>query len=164
MPWWLLWHRYWGIGVLVLIAASVLAVFVPPVVAIIIAILMSIIVFVPFIGLLVIIITDPTLCRRISPGYLFYTFLALQTAHALTFWAEFRGNPGSFTLTCTGACDWYEFLRLFYLAAMTFTSVGYGDVTPVSWFATVLAIFSFWTPVFYLGVLFDRLVAARLGQ
>jgi voltage-gated potassium channel len=47
----------------------------------------------------------------------------------------------------------------FYLSFMTLTTVGYGDITPVSKVARMLAIMESMSGTLFIGVLIARLVA-----
>ena len=48
--------------------------------------------------------------------------------------------------------------RLFYFSSVTFVSVGYGDITPVTLATSLLVLPALWSPLFYLGLLLGRIV------
>ncbi|MEL7372783.1 MAG: potassium channel family protein [Myxococcota bacterium] len=78
-------------------------------------------------------------------GYLFAMFYILVE----------RFQPGSFT-----SIDWNSFLaeQMQYFSFVTLTSVGYGDISPVSYFARRLAIMEAVFGQIYLAVFVGRLV------
>jgi voltage-gated potassium channel len=65
-------------------------------------------------------------------------------------------NPGAFALMSGGKFDGFS---AFYLSFITLCTVGYGDVTPVSKLARMLAVIEAITGLFYMAVLISRLVS-----
>ena len=91
------------------------------------------------------------LCAGIS-GYLMLGLLWIP-AYLLVA----RLNPGAFALGAgSGAMDGFQ---AFYFSFITLCSVGYGDVTPVSKVARMLAVTEAIAGLFYVAVLISRLVA-----
>jgi len=67
-----------------------------------------------------------------------------------------RLNPGAFNLPAGGIMDGFN---AFYFSFTTLCTVGYGDFTPASKGARMLAILEAITGLFYVAVLISRLVA-----
>lgn len=69
-----------------------------------------------------------------------------------------RVNPAAFSLPASagGTLDGFS---AFYFSFMTLTTVGYGDITPLSRAARVLALTEAITGMFYIAVLISRLVS-----
>jgi len=65
-------------------------------------------------------------------------------------------SPGAFVLSSGGKLDGFS---AFYLSFITLCTVGYGDVTPVSKVARMLAVIEAITGIFYMAVLISRLVS-----
>jgi hypothetical protein len=65
-------------------------------------------------------------------------------------------NPEAFVLSSGGKLDGFS---AFYLSFITLCTVGYGDVTPVSKVARMLAVIEAITGIFYMAVLISRLVS-----
>jgi len=125
-------------------------------------------VYIPFVVLTVKILNNDYRCGRIPPGYMIFALVALQLAHAHIFWIVFLFNEqGSFTNVCStttppAACTHDDAFvvvgRLFYYSSVTFVSVGYGEIVPVSFGAMLSVLPLLWTPIFYSGVLLGRLL------
>jgi hypothetical protein len=132
--------------------------------------------YVPFLALLTSVIRGDFPCTFIPGLFLIYVFVALQLAHAHVSFALFVGDDASFSSVCggvaaaTGPCTmaaqsaWLIFLRMFYYSAVTFVSVGYGDISPQSVASTIAAFPILWSPIFYLGILLGRIVADSSGS
>jgi hypothetical protein len=77
-------------------------------------------------------------------------------------------QPGSFQGDATFAAgslnDPRQHFLLLYLSFMTVTSVGYGDITPLSDPARSLAVVEALTGQFYLAVLIGELIGKRVSQ
>ena len=63
--------------------------------------------------------------------------------------------PGSFVQASGGAVEWQQFL---YFSYITLTSLGYGDILPVGFYAQSLAAFEAVVGVLYTVILLSRLV------
>ena len=70
-------------------------------------------------------------------------------------------EPGSFNIASGGAANWQHFI---YFSYVTLTTVGYGDITPVRFFAQSLATFEAITGVLYTVILLSRLVSLYEGR
>jgi voltage-gated potassium channel len=94
------------------------------------------------------------LCAGLS-GYL---LLGLLWAPAYVLVA--RINPGAFVLSAgSDAGATMDGFHAFYFSFITLCTVGYGDVTPVSKVARMLAVAEAIAGLFYVAVLISRLVA-----
>ena len=67
-------------------------------------------------------------------------------------------TPGSFTHVSLGP-EYAEFQRLVYFSLVTLTTLGYGDTTPATPLAGVLAALEAVVGVFYIAILVAALVA-----
>ena len=67
-----------------------------------------------------------------------------------------RLNPGAFTVPAGSTLDGFN---AFYFSFITLCTVGYGDVTPVTKIAKMLAVTEAITGLFYMAVLISRLVS-----
>jgi voltage-gated potassium channel len=85
-------------------------------------------------------------------------FLMVGLLWTPAYLAVARVNPGAFSLPASagGTMDGFS---AFYFSFMTLTTVGYGDITPVSRAARVLALTEAITGMFYIAVLISRLVS-----
>jgi Ion channel len=90
------------------------------------------------------------LCTGLS-GYLLLGLL--WTPLYLT---VFRWNPNAFTLPAGSTLDGFS---AFYFSFMTLSTVGYGDIAPLSKAARMLAVTEAVSGLFYVAVLISRLVA-----
>ena len=90
------------------------------------------------------------LCTGLS-GYLLLGLL--WTPLYLT---VFRWNPNAFTLPAGSTLDGFS---AFYFSFMTLSTVGYGDIAPLSRAARMLAVTEAVSGLFYVAVLISRLVA-----
>ena len=96
------------------------------------------------------------LCAGIA-GYLMLGLLWIPAYVAVA-----RLNPGAFVLTPTpGGAATLDGYNAFYFSFVTLCTVGFGDVTPVSKVARMLAVTEAITGVFYVAVLISRLVAVH---
>jgi hypothetical protein len=69
-------------------------------------------------------------------------------------------NPAAFNLPATpGGTSTMTGFNGFYFSFMTLCTVGYGDITPVSKSARMLAVLEAIVGLFYVAVLISRLVA-----
>jgi hypothetical protein len=71
-----------------------------------------------------------------------------------------RLNPAAFNLPAgAGPATTMAGFNAFYFSFMTLCTVGYGDITPVSKGARMLAVMEAIAGLFYVAVLISRLVA-----
>ena len=131
--------------------------------------------YVPFLTLLYGVVRDIYKCATIPAAYLLYIFFALQLAHTNVSYAVYVGDePRSYSGVC-GALEadpldcivqirpWWIYTRFYYYAAVTFVSVGYGDITPQTWLSTLVAFPLLWTLIFFLGILLGKIVGSADG-
>ncbi len=90
------------------------------------------------------------LCAGLS-GYLLLGLLWIPAYIAVA-----RLNPSAFNLPAGAIMDGFN---AFYFSFITLCTVGYGDVTPVSKMARMLAVVEAIAGLFYVAVLISRLVA-----
>ncbi len=136
--------------------------------AVLFAVALVLLVYPPFVLLLYAIVSDQYTCPRIRPAYLLYLLASLQLVQAHIYFALFLyDETGSFTNVCSvrtlpADCTYEQsFLvmaRLFYYSSVTFVSVGYGEIVPISLLASLLVLPQLWSPIFYLGILLGRIV------
>ena len=95
------------------------------------------------------------LCAGVS-GYL---LLGLLWVPAFVLVAQI--SPASFAISAgPGGVSGMRDFDAFYFSFSTLTTVGYGDITPVSRLARMLAMMEAITGVFYMALLISRLVSA----
>jgi len=87
-------------------------------------------------------------------------YLLLGVIWAMLYTVTETLQPGSFTLTATG--DTRPWDDLLYYSFVTLTTLGYGDVLPLSSRARSLAVLEAVTGVFYVAVLVARLVSLHI--
>jgi len=94
------------------------------------------------------------LCASIS------AYLMLGLIWTIAYWLVAQLTPEAFALnTTTGPKESMEGFNAFYFSFITLSTVGYGDITPVSKVARTLAAMEAITGLFYVAVLISRLVA-----
>src|SRR5947207_3794535 len=94
------------------------------------------------------------LCASIS------AYLMLGLIWTIAYWLVAQLTPGAFAFnTNTGAKETMEGFNAFYFSFVTLSTVGYGDITPVSKVARMLAAMEAMTGLFYVAVLIARLVS-----
>ncbi len=88
-------------------------------------------------------------------------FLMLGLAWAPAYLAVARLNPAAFNLPApaAGGVAVLDPFSAFYFSFITLCTVGYGDITPVSKLARMLAVVEAITGLFYMAVLISRLVS-----
>jgi len=87
-------------------------------------------------------------------------FLMLGLLWSPAYLTVARLNPGAFTLPAApGAPTTLDGFSAFYFSFITLCTVGYGDITPVSGTARMLAMMEAITGLFYMAVLISRLVS-----
>ena len=95
-------------------------------------------------------VSGEVLCAGIA-GY-----LTLGLLWTLTYLFIARINPGAFALPSGAQLDRFTAL---YFSFITLTTTGYGDISPVTNVARMLAMMEAITGTFYLAILISRLVA-----
>jgi hypothetical protein len=87
-------------------------------------------------------------------------FLLLGLVWTTAYLAVARSNPAAFNLpTASGAPATLDTFSAFYFSFITLCTVGYGDITPVSKAARMLAVMEAIAGLFYMAVLISRLVS-----
>ena len=86
-------------------------------------------------------------------------YLMLGLIWTMAYWLVEQLTPGAFAFnTTTGTKETMEGFNAFYFSFVTLSTVGYGDITPVSKVARMLAAMEAMTGLFYVAVLIARLV------
>ncbi len=94
------------------------------------------------------------LCASIS------AYLMLGLLWTIAYWLVAAISPTAFAFnTTTGAKESMHGFNAFYFSFVTLSTVGYGDITPVSKVARMLAAMEAMTGLLYVAVLIARLVA-----
>ena len=94
------------------------------------------------------------LCASIS------AYLMLGLMWTIAYWLVAQVTPTAFAFnTNTGTKESMERFNAFYFSFITLSTVGYGDITPVSKVARMLAATEAMTGLLYVAVLIARLVA-----
>jgi voltage-gated potassium channel len=94
------------------------------------------------------------LCASVS------AYLILGLIWTIAYWLVAAINPAAFAFnTTTGAKESMQGFNAFYFSFITLSTVGYGDITPVSKVARMLAAMEAMTGLFYVAVLIARLVS-----
>ena len=95
--------------------------------------------------------------EALSAGIVVYLMLGLLWSLAYLLLARVR--PGSFLFALAANPDSrMDEFNAFYFSFSTLTTVGFGDITPVSKLARTLAVMEAVTGTFYLAILISRLV------
>ena len=93
------------------------------------------------------------LCATIS------AYLMLGLIWTMAYWLVASVTPTAFAFnTATGTKESMEGFNAFYFSFVTLSTVGYGDITPVSKVARMLAATEAMTGLLYVAVLIARLV------
>jgi voltage-gated potassium channel Kch len=100
----------------------------------------------------------PVTSHRIMGAIAVYLLLGL--AWGQTYFALALGSPGAFSLAHTISSTPHEWM---YFSFVTLTTVGYGDITPVSSVARTLAVMEALTGQLYPAILLARLVALEVS-
>jgi len=86
-------------------------------------------------------------------------YLMLGLIWTIAYWLVEQLTPGAFAFnTTTGTKETMEGFNAFYFSFITLSTVGYGDITPVSKVARMLAATEAMTGLLYVAVLIARLV------
>ena len=94
------------------------------------------------------------LCASIS------AYLMLGLIWTLAYWLVAEVNPAAFAFnTASGTKESMQGFNAFYFSFVTLSTVGYGDITPVSKVARMLAALEAMTGLLYVAVLIARLVS-----
>ena len=101
----------------------------------------------------------PVTRHRIMGAIAVYLLLGLAWGEA--YFALALGAPGSFSLASSATLNPQNWM---YYSFVTLTTVGYGDITPVSSVARSLAILEALTGQLYPAILLARLVALEVGS
>src|SRR6266853_2447674 len=97
-------------------------------------------------------VNTEVLCASIS------AYLMLGLLWTVAYWLVAQVNPNAFGFN-TGPKETMSGFNAFYFSFITLSTVGYGDVTPVSKVARMLAATEAITGLLYVAVLIARLVA-----
>ncbi len=84
-------------------------------------------------------------------------YIMLALLWALIYATVESFTPGSFSFPHVDTADPHSFFRLLYFSFTTLTTVGYGDITPVTDQAMSFVIMEQFSGVFFVGVLIARL-------
>jgi voltage-gated potassium channel len=100
------------------------------------------------------VVTTEVLCASIS------AYLMLGLSWAMAYWLVDRLTPGgAFSFNTNAGSRSIEGFNGFYFSFITLSTVGYGDITPVSRLARWLAAMEAMTGLLYVAVLIARLVS-----
>jgi hypothetical protein len=99
-------------------------------------------------------VNSEVLCASIS------AYLMLGIIWTIAYWLVDQLTPGgAFAFNTTGDTQSMRGFNAFYFSFITLSTVGYGDITPVSKVARMLAALEAMTGLLYVAVLIARLVA-----
>jgi len=99
-------------------------------------------------------VTTDVLCASIS------AYLMLGIMWTIAYWLVDQLTPGgAFAFNMSGDKQSMHGFNAFYFSFITLSTVGYGDITPVSKIARMLAAMEAITGLLYVAVLIARLVA-----
>src|SRR5438132_1377751 len=93
------------------------------------------------------------LCASIS------AYLMLGLMWTMAYWLVDQLTPGAFSFNTNASKQSMNGFNAFYFSFITLSTVGYGDITPVSRIARWLAAMEAMTGLLYVAVLIARLVA-----
>jgi ion channel len=93
------------------------------------------------------------LCASIS------AYLMLGLLWTVAYWLVDQLSPGAFAFNTNAGAQSIRGFNAFYFSFITLSTVGYGDITPVSKVARMLAAMEAMTGLLYVAVLIARLVA-----
>ena len=99
-------------------------------------------------------VTVEVLCASIA------AYLMLGLTWTIAYWLVDQVTPGgAFSFNTNGGTRSMNGFTGFYFSFVTLSTVGYGDITPVSRFARWLAAMEAMTGLLYVAVLIARLVS-----
>jgi Ion channel len=98
-------------------------------------------------------VNTEVLCASIS------AYLMLGLLWTVAYWLVDQLTPGAFAFNTNEARQSIRGFNAFYFSFITLSTVGYGDITPVSKVARTLAAMEAITGLLYVAVLIARLVA-----
>ncbi|HID49217.1 MAG TPA: two pore domain potassium channel family protein [Chromatiales bacterium] len=90
-------------------------------------------------------------------------YLLVGISWGILFYLENRIHPGAFRGLATGDGK-DEFIELLYYSYVTISTLGYGDITPVSPVARTLAFIEALFGQFYIAILVAGFVGLHLGS
>src|SRR5213595_1295715 len=93
------------------------------------------------------------LCASIS------AYLMLGLMWTMAYWLVDQLTPGAFAFNTNAGKESMNGFNAFYFSFVTLSTVGYGDITPVSKVARMLAAMEAMTGLLYVAVLIARLVS-----
>jgi len=93
------------------------------------------------------------LCASIS------AYLMLGLLWTVAYWLVDQLTPGAFAFNTNAGKHSIRGFNAFYFSFITLSTVGYGDITPVSKVARMLSAMEAMTGLLYVAVLIARLVA-----
>jgi hypothetical protein len=98
-------------------------------------------------------VNTEVLCASIS------AYLMLGLLWTVAYWLVDQLTPGAFAFNTNEGMQSIRGFNAFYFSFVTLSTVGYGDITPVSKVARMLAAMEAMTGLLYVAVLIARLVA-----
>ena len=98
-------------------------------------------------------VTLEVLCASIS------AYLMLGLMWTVAYWLVDQITPGAFAFNTNGGRQSMNGFNAFYFSFITLSTVGYGDITPLSRIARWLAAMEAMTGMLYVAVLIARLVS-----
>ena len=98
-------------------------------------------------------VTTEVLCASIS------AYLMLGLMWTMAYWLVDQLTPGAFSFNTNAGKQSMNGFNAFYFSFITLSTVGYGDITPVSRIARWLAAMEAMTGLLYVAVLIARLVS-----
>ena len=103
-------------------------------------------------------VTSEVLCAGIA------TYLSLGLVWAFAYRLVATVDTDAFVFTGTGQSGTMQGLNPLYFSFITLTTVGYGDIVPVSGAARTLAMLEAMTGTLYIAILITRLVALHVAH
>lgn len=102
--------------------------------------------------------------KKVTSGLIYGavgSYFLMGIMFACLFAAVEVSHPGSFSLEVSSALSWFDFL---YFSFTTLTTLGYGDMTPLTYHGQSLAIVESSLGVLFIAVLVARLVGMYSSQ